>query len=982
MRNAGEKIGKSIILLLLGIVIGTLLLLGAYCIPVNMQKAEESMQMMELEGEYPNASSLHNNAALNFGSYEPTVLDNATDYEILRRIYYNCGSDKLFQIMDMQNYARYWHGYVVILRPLFQLINYFDFRVLNCLAQITLIVMTVFLVWKEFGRKRYVFGLLTSYALLTPLALFFSLQYFWIVYIAFLSICLVIWRKEWLLQKSRYFYLFQLLGMLTAYFDYLTFPLLTWGFPLLWWIAACGDKMSGRERLKKTVFSGFAWLLGYGGMWGAKWLIASPVLGYNVVKEALSQIFMRTGEVDNIVQEVMGAYQRYEVLYTNWRHFEYGIYMLILTCWMLWAVYRSIRFGWKKSTEGCAYLLIALSSPMWYFVLANHTIIHHFFTHRIYAVGILALLLYICEAFHEKQEDVTISWKTRVGMAAGWILCLAIGWCVSGLEAENVTAVYGEEYDEIKAEEGHTLTCSFQPTFLSVKGIGICVLPENGEVTGKIEIQVLQDDNTLYTEYAELKDGKSYYPVEIDWKLEKKQKYKIQITLTELNGKASFLVTKLGNLPLNEYRDMEVNGQKLENQEPLGAFTYHAVVQSKKRRGYAALMCSVFLMAFGQVGISAFQKKGTGRGKKIVLKGVCTILVVGILLCNAGGTAWAASPEITDLYSSYRERFEKIENIYDLQQQNYRLLEDQVFAMPLQKLPEDTPEDEVDEVWFYAALDKQYHRLAVFIADDNGQILYKTDQLEANYCYPGELRQPIEKLASVSFQDVDNDGDTDIILIAQCHNDRGEYQENSYKVGDVLFQEDGSFYRDYRISDKINRFDMNKNPACILNFVRDGRSTEFLYTAETYGELLSHNFRVIEEQSYTRNFEKLGKMKVVPGVYRMAEYDVFMIYLIDEQGNIVWSFQPMEDYDNLYALKGIQGKDLDGDGFKDLVVFAKYSYEGDHGELLVDTVCTVYYQRTAGFEKDKDFTANYKCTEEDTLEALVGKIRAYWGWQT
>ena len=175
---------------------------------------------------------------------------------------------------------------------------------------------------------------------------------------------------------------------------------------------------------------------------------------------------------------------------------------------------------------------------------------------------------------------------------------------------------------------------------------------------------------------------------------------------------------------------------------------------------------------------------------------------------------------------------------------------------------------------------------------------------------------------------------------------------------------------------------MNKNPACILNFVRDGRSTEFLYTAETYGELLSHNFRVIEEQSYTRNFEKLGKMKVVPGVYRMAEYDVFMIYLIDEQGNIVWSFQPMEDYDNLYALKGIQGKDLDGDGFKDLVVFAKYSYEGDSGELLVDTVCTVYYQRTAGFEKDEDFTANYKCTEEDTLEALVGKIRAYWGWQT
>ena len=72
-------------------------------------------------------------------------------------------------------------------------------------------------------------------------------------------------------------------------------------------------------------------------------------------------------------------------------------------------------------------------------------------------------------------------------------------------------------------------------------------------------------------------------------------------------------------------------------------------------------------------------------------------------------------------------------------------------------------------------------------------------------------------------------------------------------------------------------------------------------------------------------------------------------------------FSTHGDYDNLYALKGIQGKDLDGDGLKDLVVFAKYSYEGENGELLVDTVCTIYYQRTAGFEKDTDFTENYEC---------------------
>ena len=55
-----------------------------------------------------------------------------------------------------------------------------------------------------------------------------------------------------------------------------------------------------------------------------------------------------------------------------------------------------------------------------------------------------------------------------------------------------------------------------------------------------------------------------------------------------------------------------------------------------------------------------------------------------------------------------------IEKITELEENGFRLLEDQVFAMQLQKLPEDTPEDEVDEVWFYAALDKQYQQTGSF----------------------------------------------------------------------------------------------------------------------------------------------------------------------------------------------------------------------------------------------------------------------------
>ena len=88
----------------------------------------------------------------------------------------------------------------------------------------------------------------------------------------------------------------------------------------------------------------------------------------------------------------------------------------------------------------------------------------------------------------------------------------------------------------------------------------------------------------------------------------------------------------------------------------------------------------------------------------------------------------------------------------------------------------------------------------------------------------------------------------------------------------------------------------------------------------------------------------------------------------------------MEDYDNLYALKGMTCRDMDGDGMKDLVVLARYSYTGSEGELLIDTRCSIYYQSTDGFDVDTEFEKVHQCTEEDTVGGLVELIREYWGW--
>ena len=336
-----------------------------------------------------------------------------------------------------------------------------------------------------------------------------------------------------------------------------------------------------------------------------------------------------------------------------------------------------------------------------------------------------------------------------------------------------------------------------------------------------------------------------------------------------------------------------------------------------------------------------------------------------------------AEEDVLTQYKEYRKRLGSIEYEADISENGYEIVEDQVFPIEIYGYGE-------DEVFLIPAFDEKYNRLALFLAEADGKIIYKTDQLETNNRVLGQMKQPQSKIAAIGFRDLDQDGRMDIILITSCADTSGSYTGITDKVGDVLFQsrQEARFYRDYRISDKINRFGMNKGADFITAFVRDGFSTEFLYTAETLDELLSRDMQIIQEQCYTRTFGKLGKLQVVPGTYRISNYDVFMIYLVNEQGDIVSSLQPMGNYDNLYALKGISCRDIDGDGLKDIIVLARYSYEGEGGQLVVESDYSIYYQRTGGFSADTDMKKRYRCGDDDTMELLVEKARAYWGWES
>lgn len=404
----------------------------------------------------------------------------------------------------------------------------------------------------------------------------------------------------------------------------------------------------------------------------------------------------------------------------------------------------------------------------------------------------------------------------------------------------------------------------------------------------------------------------------------------------------------------------------------------------------------------------------------ILFNGICGICIAALLAPYLPARAAENTENVRALYEEYNARFDAVEHREDIEEYGFETVDIHIF--PVQYEIDSQKEMETELVrqmkadpnadirdlkmnmdapmLMIPAYDKTYNRLALFFVDREGNIVYKTDRFETNSCVLGQVQQPQQELVSVAFQDLNGDTLTDIILITSCV----VGADQKYRIGDVLFQStkgistkgvsteetsaDGIdtegliFYRDYRISDKINRFGMNQNTDSITAFVRDGYSTEFLYTAVTLKELLAHGFQIISEQCYTRTFGKLGKLQVVPGTYRIADYDVFMIYLVNEQDYILSMLQPMGSYDNLYALKGINCRDIDGDGLKDIVVLAKYSYEDEEHKLAVSSDYSIYYQRTGGFSADTEIKNWYQCSEEDTMQTVVEKARAYWGWKT
>lgn len=310
-------------------------------------------------------------------------------------------------IYNNKEYARYWHGIQVIIRPLLLFLNYEEIRYLFMIIMFILLFVTSIQIQKNLSLAHsmaFVFSNLAIGFFVIPA----SLQYVPVFAIMLISVSLINFlykkNKEWL-----YPYLFFIIGGLTTFFDLLTTPLLTLGIPLIYAILLkTKEEATLGQVIKEIVQFSILWGISYVAIFFSKWLIASLVLHKDVITDAINQILFRTNGNEQYPVTRMGAVKtNIDILFNN------VLQKIFIGIIILWIV---VMLKNKKKLKECKMVvpltIIAIYPYIWYIIFAGHSKIHAFFTFRVQLISLISILYSMIECIDlRKLQKPTKKYK-------------------------------------------------------------------------------------------------------------------------------------------------------------------------------------------------------------------------------------------------------------------------------------------------------------------------------------------------------------------------------------------------------------------------------------------------------------------------------------------------------------------------------------------------------------------------------------------
>lgn len=343
-------------------------------------------------GEQDPLTAMMTATAYNVDNFETMASDLAVYCE--RTIPLSTGAQKAVQLVPF-SYARYWHGYLIWLRPLLCVMSITGVRVVQYLVLFALLAVILWQLRRQCGLRAMVWFAVSQLAV-TVFWVPHQVQYFTCFALGYAG-CV------WVLAKPRrsdaLCLALLVLGAATAFCDLLVTPILTLGLPLVCWLLEPQQRLrAGLPQCGVVVGGSLCWGVGYLLCWASKWVLAGLVTGQNVIADALHQVGVRT------------AADTWHGMKLTWSNIFAFVYNALNERRLLWPLAAalvllaalfvlSIR-GRQPLIRALPLLLCTLMTPAWFIVLRTHSIQHGWFTWR--ALGLtlfsgMAFLYYSCD---------------------------------------------------------------------------------------------------------------------------------------------------------------------------------------------------------------------------------------------------------------------------------------------------------------------------------------------------------------------------------------------------------------------------------------------------------------------------------------------------------------------------------------------------------------------------------------------------------
>mgnify|MGYP000210338693 FL=1 len=398
---------KFIAILAAGWLLGLISLTLVYLLPTERmeQNVRSSMEVFYTESVYPQQVP----------GYKATQLDNETDaIMLLGAIYDGGGYSAIKQAMraarvdisdipskcnvlikyawenqtpdSVSEYTRYWHGYMLWLKPLLLLFDYADIRMLNMMVQ-TLLLFWLIRELTEKKQQKLVVPLAFAVMVINPVAAAMSMQFSSIYDIVLLSMILILRYHEKWETEGKYPYFFLILGMTTVFFDFLTYPMAALGIPLI--LVLIMKKQGLKQGIYDAVGYSLCFAAGYAGMWAGKWIMASLILGENVLAEAMGQAGVHSGAavVDGQELSHLGVIWRNVRVLIKW---PYVLAMAGMFFVYIFRIFKNKAAAFRKETV-IPIGLVCLIPFGWIWITSSHAAWCYWYTYRGISVAVFGV---------------------------------------------------------------------------------------------------------------------------------------------------------------------------------------------------------------------------------------------------------------------------------------------------------------------------------------------------------------------------------------------------------------------------------------------------------------------------------------------------------------------------------------------------------------------------------------------------------------